>query len=640
MNNSFTRLIFNKSETTRHHREERVLSSWLVSRVLRKTIIVVALGCPSLTSTTAYADNGQLTDCSSANGCLFSALTGLVNGFTGAAGSQLWGWMLGGGQSAGVANIQSELESIESTLTTIENELGPTGPIVQQLEKLQCAEDSSWINSGPATVINSWYARYSNFLTAMQNGSDIPLGTISTSNTDLTTLYGWANGVIQGNVNVAPTDALTAMIELNNLSTSGTSAGTIADCIVSNGNAPAQGTLDDRPYYTDNVQPIQYYLLNLNAQAMIVLTEAYHVDAYGACLTANGGDTSQCASSSTDDVIPNLCPSGNASSNCVTPIVIYGSLGSTASGQFLPYTQVQFKTGGAPYSSDDILMANGTDELMTVSIEAYNTASGANYPDPATALCGPTVLYPTEETLPSVAVGPYGYGSGAGNGVWTSASASLFEALLDNGYNNANGGNPAVSAADYLCTMSATGGDLSTCTQAPLSAGSKSNGGMGLKNLAVKGIYFPEQFGWNANQDNINWEGTFCFQCFLDGNLEASTTGQPLCNQNRFDTILPITTVYGEPCGLQFSMSNPPGLSTMGTFENFYVALWCQYDSTWTTVPDYLVPPIPNQSFTWPSLDWTALTCSNGKAPNDPSNLNPAGVPSLCGNDFKIWFSA
>ena len=124
----------------------------------------------------------------------------------------------------------------------------------------------------------------------------------------------------------------------------------------------------------------------------------------------------------------------------------------------MPYTQVQFKTGGAPYSTDDILMANGTDQLMTVSIEAYNTAAGANCPDPATALCGPTVLYPAEETLPSLAVGPYGYGSGAGNGVWTSASAALFEALLDNGYNNASGSNPAVSAADYLCTMSATGG--------------------------------------------------------------------------------------------------------------------------------------------------------------------------------------
>ena len=48
---------------------------------------------------------------------------------------------------------------------------------------------------------------------------------------------------------------------------------------------------------------------------------------------------------------------------------------------------------------------------------------------------------------------------------------------------------------------------------------------MGLKNLADKGIYFPEQLGWNAIQQNGDREGTFNFQCFLDGNLEASTTG-------------------------------------------------------------------------------------------------------------------
>ena len=127
MNNSFTRPIFNESKTTRHHREERGLSSWWIARAVRKTIFLLALGGPLLTATTANANNGQLTDCDSANGCLISALTSLVGGFTGAAGNQLWGWMLGGSQSAGVANIQPELESIESTLTTIENELGPTG---------------------------------------------------------------------------------------------------------------------------------------------------------------------------------------------------------------------------------------------------------------------------------------------------------------------------------------------------------------------------------------------------------------------------------------------------------------------------------------------------------------------------------
>lgn len=52
----------------------------------------------------------------------------------------------------------------------IENELGPNGPIVEQLKRLQCAEDSDWIAAGPATAIDSWYARYQDFLTDLQEG--------------------------------------------------------------------------------------------------------------------------------------------------------------------------------------------------------------------------------------------------------------------------------------------------------------------------------------------------------------------------------------------------------------------------------------------------------------------------------------
>ena len=220
-----------------------------------------------------------------------------------------WGWVLGGSASAGTGEIAGDLASIETTLNTIEAELGPGGPIVTQLKKLQCATDSDWITAGPATAIDSWYATYSNFLTLLSDGSPVPVGEISSTNTDIDTLYGWANGVIQGDPGVAPTNVLTSMIELNNLSTQSSSAGTIADCIQAAGNQPATGSVDDRVYYSENVQPIQDYLLGLNTQAMIVLTEAYHIYAYGDCLTANGGDDAACSSSASTDVAPNLCPS-------------------------------------------------------------------------------------------------------------------------------------------------------------------------------------------------------------------------------------------------------------------------------------------------------------------------------------------
>lgn len=51
-------------------------------------------------------------------------------------------------------------------------------------------------------------------------------------------------------------------------------------------------------------------------------------------------------------------------------------------------------------------------------------------------------------------------------------------------------------------------------------------------------------------------------------------------------------------------------------------------------------PPDTYPQYQWAALDWTKLPCSNGEAANDPSNLNPAGVPALCGADFETWFDA
>ncbi|MEM7025258.1 MAG: hypothetical protein AAF637_22120 [Pseudomonadota bacterium] len=574
----------------------------------------------------ANAQTGEgdpvLTDCDGASECLDSALEGLVDGFTGQAGSDLWGWMLGGSQSAGTAAIKNELDTIESTLTTIENELGPDGPIVRQLQKLQCAEDSDWIAAGPATAINSWYDRYQDFLTDLQSGAEPSLGAIDRSNTDVTTLYGWANGVIQGNANVAANDVLTSMISLNNLSVTNSSSGTIADCIKANGSALGV-SLDDRPYYENNVLPIQNYLLNLNAQAMIVLTEAYHIYAYGECVTANGGDPSQCTSNNANEVVPNLCPANSKSTNCVTPITIYGRLGSSPSGQFLPFVHTQFKAGGAPYSTDEYLMVNTTETLLVRSIESYNTAAGANCPDPVAKPCGPTVG-PSGSAMTSVAVGPYGYGGGANDGKWTPASAALFSNLLNQGFNNVQQG--TVSVGRFLCTMSLSGGDVATCTQ--------SNGGAGLQNVAGKGIYFP---------DTLDYGELGTFRCFVDGdrgnNLLSGTSpihapGQPFCSEPAFSAILPYTITVC-PFVNAASLENV----TMGVYPGYYNALYCN-DEGWQQTPGYRIPGNPSQYFQWPTLDWTELVCSNGKAPNDASNLNPAAIPTLCGKDFDTWFNA
>lgn len=590
-----------------------------------------------------------LTDCTSMQGCAGEVLGGVLDGFTGAAGSSLWGWMLGGSGSAGSQAFVDDLNTIVSTLGTIATELGPGGPIVQAVEKLQCAEGSDWIAAGPAAVIDTWYAYYSNFLTALSGGQTPPLGDISIANTDITTLYGWANGVIQGNSNVASMNVLSSMESLNNLATAGSSSGTIADCLKASAVPPVTGTVDDRVYYSESVEPIQNYLLGLNTEAMLVLTEAYHIYAYADCVTANNGNTAPCTSpsaTSASDVVSNLCPADTTSLNCTYPAIIYGQAGGqVTSGQLMPFLYAQFAAGGAPLSTDDYLVVNGTNALVVRSIEIYNAAAGANCPVPVKTACGPTYLDPSNTALPQYPVGPYGYGS-PGNGRWVSVDASVFEAMMDGKFNT-EGDNPDMTAGAFLCTLDTTGaGDPTNCMQPPPGNPQKPNPdlftGMGLQYVTGKGFYFQDHVSLTEEPQG---QGMGIAQCFLDGDLNATITGQPMCRNDRFQTVIN----RGDPNN-EYCLIENPALqnASMGFFANYYQGQWCsstdlQKDyAGWTEPAGYIVWPTGNaypSALTWPGMNIDTLTCPNGKSPADPSNQSPVGVPALCsGSDFTTWF--
>jgi hypothetical protein len=111
--------------------------------------------------------------CDSTTGCLTTALSGLVSGFTGQAGSDLWGWMMGGSQSAGTSPIIGDLNTIVGQLNAIEGDLTA---IEKELEALQCSFDTTFVdtNAGP---IQSYYDTYRNWLVDMQNGVEIGLST-------------------------------------------------------------------------------------------------------------------------------------------------------------------------------------------------------------------------------------------------------------------------------------------------------------------------------------------------------------------------------------------------------------------------------------------------------------------------------
>ena len=297
----------------------------------------------------------------------------------------------------------------------------------------------------------------------------------------------------------------------------------------------------------------------------------------------------------------------------------------------MPFLYAQFAAGGAPLSTDDYLLVVGTDNLVMRSIETYNAAANVDCPVPATMPCGPTNIDPHTQSLPQYPVGPYGYGS-PGGGAWAPASASVFEAMMDGKFNTTND-NPDIEAGAFLCTLDATGaGDPDTCTQ--------SNNGMGLQYVSGKGIYFPERLALSAGNESSR--GTA--QCFLDGNLNARVTGQPVCTNARFQTLLNRSDPNNGFCALaNSSVQN----ASMGSFAGYYQGTWCStdeydYADGWAAPAGYIVAPVGNAypaSFTWPALDITTLRCPNGKSPADPATPTPRACSALCGSDFNTWFA-
>ncbi len=585
------------------------------------------------------ADDDQLLGgCDSAQGCAITALEGLVSGFTGQAGGDLWGWMIGGGQSAGTSGIAEDLGTIESALSTMETELAG---IQNELEQLSCSIDGTVISTyaGP---IQSYYQKYSGWLQEMCNPDSE--GKCQNTHVSLPGLKGvseWANcavGFPTAGQSCEAGDVVTLLNELNDAASgAGGSDGAISDCIKAKAAAvtpPSAGSLDDRPYYSQVVEPITSWYLTINTQAMTVLTEAYHFRAWQAA-----GSPS---SSSTDDLYTNVCDVSPIPDGCMEPIIIYNDDFAGDTG----FVWSQLQAGGAPYSTSDHVTLNGTVDgttwLMVKSIETYNAAANQNCGDPSTKLCGPTVG-PPGFAMKSVAVGPYGFGSGGEKGTWTPAHAALFDTIIleapfDPGVD--------VTLGRFLCTLSQTGGNTTNCIQPPTSTDIPA--ASGLKGADGKGFYFPDTFEYSKqyNPNRPYEEVKLNFQCFMDGNLSVLLVGQPTCNQARFDHILLLSDdVINDGCEIQEAY-NADGLKensdvtgvTMGIFPNYYNAAWCFVQGGWKVRPGYALPlQTYPKSWHWPVLDLATITCPNGEAAT--KNLNPAGVPTLCGDAFDTWFN-
>jgi hypothetical protein len=150
--------------------------------------------------------------------------------------------------------------------------------------------------------------------------------------------------------------------------------------------------------------------------------------------------------------------------------------------------------------------------------------------------------------------------------------------------------------------------------------------------VSGKVIYFPE---------TVNPFNTGDFQCFLDGDLHnhgvvESSSGllplnQPFCDETTFEAFLPRTELKQEPCEDQLLLESRVSalFGNLAFFQAYYGAEYCDTLNEWLQRPGFLIPSHYPESYLWPTLDVSELSCSNGKPPTDASNLNPAGVLAL-----------
>jgi hypothetical protein len=551
-----------------------------------------------------------------------------VSGLAHSTAEKGWGWALGA--EAASAQTDQNIAEIDQTLKDLKTELQT---LESDIQALQCSIDVGLL-AEYAGGIQSYFDTYSQFISAINQGATVKLSDIDN----------WANCAV-GLPKIGQTCAIAGGVSVQTMlqdlyvaaAPSGGATGAIADCIRSSSpGLPDANTLDDRPWYKDNVEPITGWYLNIFAQGFAALTEAWHFRAWRASGSPRVQDRLA--------VFDAICPTGKIPSGCVDPINYFNDT-------FRPNVKAMLRAGGAPYSTSNYVIINNSDRnlLLARSIEYYNAwldptnshsctggtaaAAGSLKSDPP---CGPTVgKYNASFT--SGEFGTSGYGrvtGGVSYGTWEPAKATVFADLLDLGYNDFPFSN--VTASRFLCTLSSSGGDTSKCLQA--------NGGAGLF-VGSKIVLFPDLQKTNDSWWVENWIGHDLIR-FMDGGLKnTNNLYQPFMNNSYANLLF----TYGEHCtlarpsrGYNGKIYYRVGDTEQSSNPSFYIFSICGYvDGTtnigdnWQHAPNF-DPSNQVPNYRWPSLDWTTLPCSNGSF----GARNSANMPTLCGKDFDIWFNA
>ena len=516
--------------------------------------------------------------------------------------------------SADLSEIEDLLESIDSELATL----------VTEVEELECitSEDQATLTANIETI-QGFYDTYSNWV---NNSPTVPCWEESDDSSSecfgQTGVKTWLDEVTD-----PATGVKTALDGIADMMIASGNTGVLYVCIeyltdtYNSGDGPTTYPFDDRPYYEDVDDLVDYYY-GVQAQGAAMLSEAYHLQA---CLTL-GSDlcafTGESSADASDDAVtdfsydPNdpsqICAQAASGSQTYSDCQEATSMLGTTYG----FLKEQLLQAGAPYSNhllgivwgDDLVFVKDMVDFTNNATYSGKDSSSCDSLDSSDP-CGWTVGE-YDFTFPED-VSYQGYPYDEETNLWQVADASDFVSLLTT-YN--------------AKTSGTTSGDLGTWMT---SVGFATDIGDMI-------VYTGDKGGDNNNlgKDTV---------CFLHTAVDRSDSKQPWCDSNSdaesTDKLQDSSSSScGEGCN-KYKISTADYLST-SSYNNFYrvkvtitVADDTEYD--WSHKPGYMESKQASKfdQFHWGRFNVEDLKCGVRTA----GYTNPGNVYTLCGTDMQNW---
>ncbi len=543
----------------------------------------------------------RVASVSSGGGSIFSTLmSGIWDGVIITSSDSMSTWLMSGFGAANGASaqlslisnqlqqIQSELSTINSTLVTIDNDLNR-----QTCDTLEAT------SIGPYTSrIDNLWIQYQTLL-----GYNAASGTFSTnpdpSAGDIQQFIANAND--SPYAGYYPDGGYSLGTSLTNIWTgldpAGSGAyGVLADCIKALGQTPAPGTTDDTTYYNNAVLPMEQYYYAYQLEAFQMMAEVYHYEAWQAAGSPIGN---------APNVEGTTCADTSSSNGGLTPAYLCNEV---ANYIYAGYQQVvdQWGVGGAPYTDSNVIMLNGPGLLFARSLQNFTQANDSKCTSPVSSNnpCGPLVSSATTSgQITGTSYDSYN--------AWQVATANQLNELV----------NPS--------TIS--GSSQPDWTSGTLGAWLSSRG---LSDPGGPYLVFTPQTG----SVNLPWTNSFRFNtlCFMDTQMQYSDSGvQPFCDgQSGYGTVAKLTRyVKGNELVTTYPASWISGLDYSGFYNIDLVNNGNTGKIYFQTTPGYKSPSADNE-YHWPVISVSSLTCNSGF-----SQTNPAGVPTMCGNNLTSYIA-